>query len=66
MNPQMHEISSIQNLNITSLNTDYFGIRNFKNVELQNEQTMNLILIENEKKFDHSVMIHYYLIPYNL
>lgn len=57
----MSEIPNIKNLNITSLYTEYYGIRNFKSVELQNEQTINMILIENEKQFDHSVIIIHYI-----
>lgn len=60
MNSQLSEFPSLQNMSVAALQTEYFGIRNLKNIELQNEMTVNLILIEFEKQFDHSVN---YIIP---
>lgn len=46
-----------QTNNITSLYTEYFGIRSLKSGEPLTEQQINLIIRENEKFYNHSVML---------
>lgn len=46
---------NLQNNNITSLFTEYFGIRAVKAGEPQTEQQVNCIIRENEENFNHSV-----------
>uniref|UniRef100_A0A1A9X0V6 Trafficking protein particle complex subunit 11 n=1 Tax=Glossina brevipalpis TaxID=37001 RepID=A0A1A9X0V6_9MUSC len=48
---------SKQNNNITSLFTEYFGIRAVKAGEPQTEQQVNCIIRENEENFNHSAAI---------
>uniref|UniRef100_A0A1B0G1W3 Trafficking protein particle complex subunit 11 n=1 Tax=Glossina morsitans morsitans TaxID=37546 RepID=A0A1B0G1W3_GLOMM len=48
---------NLQNNNITSLFTEYFGIRAVKAGEPQTEQQVNCIIRENEENFNHSVNV---------
>uniref|UniRef100_A0A1B0BI35 Trafficking protein particle complex subunit 11 n=1 Tax=Glossina palpalis gambiensis TaxID=67801 RepID=A0A1B0BI35_9MUSC len=48
---------NLQNNNITSLFTEYFGIRAVKAGEPQTEQQVNCIIRENEENFNHSAAI---------